>query len=162
MYSLLVLRATVLLYNMYQMSLNTEWTTEGRQTENAFWAFQISSLISAFWGPVFVDWIVHLLMLPPTHLKEGWWSELLWEASHGDQCLCWQLLQCLILTCFAKSLLCRQYNCYLTNISVGLRKCHLKERKVLISISDWLNSHNVGVNKSYSLTLNLSFLCCIL
>lgn len=32
MYSLLVLRATVLLYNLYQMSLNTEWTTEGRQT----------------------------------------------------------------------------------------------------------------------------------
>lgn len=33
MYSLLVLRATVLLYNLCQMSLNTEWTTEGRQTE---------------------------------------------------------------------------------------------------------------------------------
>lgn len=72
------------------------------------------------------------------------------EASHGDQCLCWQLLQFLILTCFAKSLLCRQYNCYLTNISLGLGKCHLKERKVLISIGDWLNSHNVGANKSYS------------
>lgn len=31
-YSLLMLRATVLLYSIYQMSLNTEWTTEGQQT----------------------------------------------------------------------------------------------------------------------------------
>lgn len=97
-------------------------------------------------------WIgsVHRLMLPPTHLKEGWWSEVLWKASHGDQCLCWQLLQFLIIMCFAKSLLCRQCNCYLTNISLGLRKCHLKERKVLISVSNWLNSHYIGVSRSYS------------
>lgn len=133
----------------YISNVIKHWVDHWGTANNAFGAFQISSLISAFWGPVAVAWI-HSSLLPPTRLKEGWWSELLQKASHGDQCLCWQLLQFLILMCFAKSLLCRQYNCYLTNISLGLGKCHLKERKVLISIGNWLNSHNVGVNKSYS------------
>lgn len=80
---------------------------------------------------------VHLLMTPPTHWK-GWWSELLRRASHSDQCLCRQLLKFLILV--GKSFLCRQYNYYLICISLGLGKYHLKERKVLILISNWPNS----------------------